>query len=59
MFGQNGEENIPHREWLIVFDEVLHEVKDQLRKQGRGDEFFGSKVGISASLWSHGANLYA
>ena len=44
MIGEDGEDNVPHRDWLLVYDRVLREVKDELAKQGRQDEFVGSKV---------------
>ena len=44
MIGADGEENVPHREWLIAYDRVVNEVKAELAKQGRADEFVGSKV---------------
>ena len=27
MHGPDGQENIPHREWLISFDRIFNEVK--------------------------------
>lgn len=47
MFDENGEETIPHREWLIEYDRVMSEVTAELEAQGRGDEFIGSKVQTS------------
>ncbi|CCM05080.1 uncharacterized protein FIBRA_07287 [Fibroporia radiculosa] len=44
MTGPDGEENVPHREWLIAFDAVVNEVKVELRRQGREDEFVGAKI---------------
>ncbi|KAI0748685.1 Metallo-dependent hydrolase [Daedaleopsis nitida] len=44
MIGPDGEENVPHREWLLVFDRVLTEVKEELVQQGRGDDFVGAKI---------------
>ena len=44
MIGADGEENISHREWLITFDRVVNEVKVELARLGRADEFIGSKV---------------
>lgn len=46
MTGEDGQENIPHREWFIVFDRVISEVKGELSRQGRGDEFIGARVRI-------------
>lgn len=47
MTGPDGEENIPHREWLIMYDRVMNEVKEELKRQGREHEFVGSKVSHS------------
>ena len=44
MIGADGEENIPHREWLIAFDRVVNEVLGDLVNCLRGDEFIGAKV---------------
>ncbi|KAI0636429.1 Metallo-dependent hydrolase [Trametes polyzona] len=44
MVGEDGEENVPHRVWFQIYERVLNEVKEELRQQGRGDEFIGSKI---------------
>ncbi|KAI9061473.1 Metallo-dependent hydrolase [Trametes sanguinea] len=44
MFGEDGEENIPHRVWFQMYERVLNEVKEELKAQGREDEFLGSKI---------------
>ncbi|KAF8969728.1 hypothetical protein BDZ97DRAFT_1794869 [Flammula alnicola] len=44
MYGADGQENIPHREWLVMFDRVLKEVKEEMVQQGRGNEFIGAKI---------------
>jgi adenosine deaminase CECR1 len=44
MYGVDGQENIPHREWLIAFDRVLKEVKDDFKSMDREDEFIGARV---------------
>ncbi|TFK42361.1 hypothetical protein BDQ12DRAFT_676083 [Crucibulum laeve] len=44
MIGADGQENIPHREWLIMFDRVQKEVKDQLKKQGKENDFIGARI---------------
>lgn len=44
MVSEDGEENVPHRVWFQIYERVLNEVKEELKKQGREDEFFGSKV---------------
>ncbi|KAH9928471.1 Metallo-dependent hydrolase [Epithele typhae] len=44
MFGEDGNETVPHREWLIAYDQVLAEFKEELVAQGRAEEWVGSKV---------------
>ena len=44
MYGADGHENVPHREWLVAYDRVLNEVKAELAAAGRADAFVGSKV---------------
>lgn len=45
MIGADGEDNVPHRDWLVAFERVLREVKDHMVALGRGDEFVGARVG--------------
>ncbi|CCM02237.1 uncharacterized protein FIBRA_04318 [Fibroporia radiculosa] len=42
--GEDGESNIPHREWLMAYDGVIKEVKEDLKRQGRENAFVGSRV---------------
>lgn len=44
MVGADGQQNVPHREWLRVFERVLNEVKAELKQQGREGDFIGAKV---------------
>ncbi|KAG5654129.1 hypothetical protein H0H81_007181 [Sphagnurus paluster] len=44
MVGEDGQENVPHREWLIMFDRVLNEVKASMKAQGREGEFIGARI---------------
>jgi len=44
MIAPDGQEHVPHREWLIIYDRVLNEVKEEMKKQGRQGEFIGSKI---------------
>jgi adenosine deaminase CECR1 len=44
MVGEDGQENVPHRDWLLAFDRVLEEVKAEMKQQGRGEEFVGARV---------------
>jgi adenosine deaminase CECR1 len=49
MVGPDGQEDIPHREWLITFNKIVNDIKEDLKKQGREDEFVGAKVSILVS----------
>lgn len=51
MVSEDGEDNIPHREWLVVFDRVLNEVKEDMKQQGREDEFIGARVSKSYAIY--------
>lgn len=51
MTGPDGKENVPHREWLIMYDRVVKDVKEELRPQGREDEFVGSRVRSITDAW--------
>ena len=44
MYGADGQENIPHREWLVMFDRVINQVKTEMVKLGRPNDFIGAKV---------------
>lgn len=44
MYGVDGAESVPHREWVLLFEKVLNEVKEDLKRQGREDEFIGARV---------------
>ena len=44
MFGDDGIENVPHRDWLLEFDRVSNEFKEEMRDQGREDDFLGCKA---------------
>ncbi|KIM79688.1 hypothetical protein PILCRDRAFT_823225 [Piloderma croceum F 1598] len=44
MFGADGNENVPHREWIEMFGKVVNEVKDDMKKKGREDEFVGARI---------------
>jgi adenosine deaminase CECR1 len=44
MIGPDGEQNVPHKEWLSIFQDVLIEFSGNLRAQKRDDEFIGAKV---------------
>lgn len=45
MFDADGNQNVPHREWIFDFKQVICEVRAVLNEQGRGEEFIGAKVG--------------
>ncbi|SRR6266576_1892324 len=44
MVDADGLENVPHREWLRIFERVLNGVKMEMKEQGREDDFVGAKV---------------
>lgn len=44
MFGADGQENIPHRDWVRIFGEVVQDVKQEMKQQGRENAFLGAKV---------------
>ncbi|KAI0351477.1 Metallo-dependent hydrolase [Trametes cingulata] len=44
MVGEDGEENVPHRVWFEIYERVLDEVKQEMKAQGRDDEFIGSRI---------------
>ena len=44
MIGEDGRDNVPHREWLVAYDRIINEVKAELASQGRADAFVGSRV---------------
>lgn len=54
MYGSDGQENVPHRDWLIVFDRVLKEVQEEIAAQGRADNFFGARVSCTTTLTKFG-----
>ncbi len=47
MIGPDGQENVPHREWMLAYDRAIKEVREEFAQQGRPDEFLGSKVSFS------------
>ncbi|EIW74707.1 Metallo-dependent hydrolase [Coniophora puteana RWD-64-598 SS2] len=44
MYSIDGEENVPHREWLKMFDEELSAFKRNQAEHGRSHDFFGVKI---------------
>ena len=40
----DGNENVPHRVWVQMYERVLDEVKTSLEAEGRADDFIGSKI---------------
>ncbi|KAL5511778.1 hypothetical protein ACEPAH_4996 [Sanghuangporus vaninii] len=40
----DGQQNLTHREWVKTFEEVLNEVKKDMKARGRPDEFFGARI---------------
>lgn len=44
MFGADGMDTVMHREMLQTFDEVIQELKSDLKKQGQENRFFGARI---------------
>jgi adenosine deaminase CECR1 len=44
MYGADGQENVPHREWLVMFDRVINQVKAEMVELDRPNDFIGAKV---------------
>jgi hypothetical protein len=44
MYGADGQVNVPHREWLVMFDRVINEVKAEMVELDRPNDFIGAKV---------------
>ncbi|KAI9458273.1 hypothetical protein F5148DRAFT_330562 [Russula earlei] len=44
MFDVDGNENVPHREWVWDFGQAVNEIRTTLEEQGRGEEFMGAKI---------------
>ena len=51
MTRSTGEDDFTHREWLLVFDEVVTEFRKEMKDAGREGEFIGAKV------WDDGAGV--
>lgn len=46
MYGADGQQNVPHRMWLQIFEKVMNDIKEEMIQQGRGGEFLGARVRI-------------
>ncbi|KAH8117190.1 adenosine deaminase-related growth [Phellopilus nigrolimitatus] len=44
MIGADGQQNVTHREWVMMFEQVVNELKADLAVQGRTDEFYGARI---------------
>ena len=44
MYGADGQDNVPHREWLVMFDRVVNQVKAEMVELDRPNDFIGAKV---------------
>lgn len=64
MYGADGQENVPHREWVAMFDRVINQVKLEMVEVGRPNDFIGAKVSSSFFFQKkvlpvyHGCRLY-
>jgi len=45
MFGTDGNQTVPHREWLLDFEQAISEVRTVLKEQNSEEVFVGAKVG--------------
>jgi len=43
-FGPDGRNTLTHRDMVKIYGSIVQEVKDEMRRQGREDEFIGSRV---------------
>lgn len=41
---EHGQAIVSHREWLLMFDQIVADIKAELKKEGREDEFLGAKI---------------
>jgi len=44
MIRADGRDDFTHREWVISFEKAVRDFKEELRAQGREDEFVGAKI---------------
>ncbi|EKM82478.1 hypothetical protein AGABI1DRAFT_68123, partial [Agaricus bisporus var. burnettii JB137-S8] len=44
MTGADGNDNVTHREMLLAFDEVIQEVKTELKQRGQENKFIGARI---------------
>ena len=52
-FGPDGRNTLTHRDMLKIFGDVVQEVKDEMKEQGREDEFIGSKVVLAVVIFAN------
>ena len=50
MYGADGQENVPHREWLATFDRVVNQVKAEMVELDRPNDFIGAKVSFFSQI---------
>ncbi|KAF7304985.1 Adenosine deaminase CECR1-A [Mycena kentingensis (nom. inval.)] len=44
MYSAEGHEDVPHTVWLEIFDTTLKRFKEELKQEGREDEFVGARI---------------
>ena len=44
MYNIEGEEVVPHSEWVRIFKNVVEEVKDEYKRRGQENKFIGARV---------------
>lgn len=52
MVGEDGQENITHRDMLTIFDRIMSEVKEEMKGKGREGEFIGARVSNFLYVWN-------
>jgi hypothetical protein len=50
MVRENGTEDFSHADWIRTFAEAAEDVKQQMKAQGRDDEFIGAKVSAAPGV---------
>ncbi|KAF5358069.1 hypothetical protein D9756_001350 [Leucocoprinus leucothites] len=54
----DGKRNVTSRDIVQLFEKTVHEVKEELRKEGRGDKFLGARMIYTAFKAVSPENLY-
>ena len=52
VFGPDGRDTLTHRDMLKIYGGVVQEVKDEMKRQRREDEFVGSRVCPATAMFT-------